>query len=332
MLGSWGTMRPMPGSLPDGRRLGAHLPVAGGMVAAVERAHAVGATTLQVFADNPTAWRRRAEPPTDLPAFRERLAELDMGPVAIHASYLINLAGPDDEFRERSVDVLASELRAALAFGARFVNVHIGSHRLTGLDDGIERFGDGVARVLADVDNGPGAALLTFENAAGGGGVLGVSVDELEALLESIAGHGGDVSRVRLCLDTAHLWAAGLAIGDADAVDALVEELDSRLGLDRLAIIHLNDSKTALGSHLDRHQHLGAGEIGVAGLRRLLTSPRLAGATYYLETPGMDEGYDAINVARAYAIAAGEPLDALPPEATTMRGGRARSGSPRAPD
>src|SRR6266540_3322073 len=163
MTRSWGTMRPMPRSLPDGRRLGAHLPVAGGMVAAVERAHAVGATTLQVFADNPTAWRRRAEPPTDLPAFRERLAELDMGPVAIHASYLINLAGPDDEFRERSVDVLASELRAARAFGARFVNVHIGSHRLTGLDDGIERFGDGVARVLADVDNGPGAALLTFE-------------------------------------------------------------------------------------------------------------------------------------------------------------------------
>jgi deoxyribonuclease-4 len=332
MVGSWGTMRRMPGSLPDGRRLGAHLPVAGGMVAAVERAHAVGATTLQVFADNPTAWRRRAEPPTDLLAFRERLAELDMGPVAIHASYLINLAGPDDEFRERSVDVVASELRAAGAFGARFVNVHIGSHRLTGVGDGIERFGEGVARVLADVDNGPGAALLTFENAAGGGGVLGVSLEELEALLESIASHGGDVSRVRLCLDTAHLWAAGLAIGDADSVDALVDELDSRLGLDRLAMIHLNDSKTALGSGLDRHQHLGAGEIGVAGLRRLLTSPRLAGVTYYLETPGMDEGYDAINVARAYAIAAGEPLDALPPGATTMRGSRARSGPRRAPD
>jgi deoxyribonuclease-4 len=325
-------MRPMPSTLPDGRRLGAHLPVAGGLVAAVERAHAVGATTLQVFADNPTAWRRRADPPADLSAFRERLDALDMGPVAIHASYLINLAGPDNEFRERSVDVLATELRAAEAFGARFVNVHIGSHRLTSLKGGIERIGEGVARVLASVDRSPSAAFLALENAAGGGGVIGVSLDELEAVLESIASHGGDVSRVRLCLDTAHLWAGGQAIGDADSVDALVEQLDTRVGLDRLAMIHLNDSKSAFGSRLDRHQHLGVGEIGVAGLRRLLTSPRLAGVTYFLETPGMDQGYDAINLARAYAIAAGEPLEALPPEAKTMRGGRARSGPRRSTD
>jgi deoxyribonuclease-4 len=323
-------MRRMPQSLPDGRRLGAHLPVAGGTVAAAERAHAIGATTLQVFADNPTAWRRRAEPPADLPAFRERLAALDIGPVAIHASYLINLAGPDDAFWERSVELLVSELRAAPAFGARFVNVHIGSHRLTGLAGGIERFGEGAARVLGAVDTGPDAALLALENSAGGGGGIGASLDELEAVVESIASHGGDVARVRLCLDTAHLWAAGLAIGDEDSVDALVDELDARVGVERLAMIHLNDSKSALGSRLDRHQHLGAGEIGVAGFRRLLTSPRLAGVAYYLETPGMDEGYDAINVARAYAIAAGEPLQKLPRHATTKRGGRAR-GAPRAP-
>ncbi len=303
-------MRPMPRSLPDGRRLGAHLPVAGGTVAAVERAHAIGARTLQVFADNPTAWRRRAEPPNDLAAFRERLAALDVGPVAIHASYLINLAGPDDEFRKRSVQVLASELRAAPGFGARFVNVHIGSHRLTGLDGGIARVGEGVARVLAE----------------------GVSLDELEAVVESIASHGGDVARVALCLDTAHLWAGGVAIGDDESVDALVDELDTRVGIERVAMIHLNDSKSALGSRLDRHQHLGAGEIGVPGLRRLLSHPRLAGVAYYLETPGMDEGYDAVNVARAYAIAAGEPLEELPPEARTMRGGRARGGPPASPD
>jgi deoxyribonuclease-4 len=319
-------MRSMPRSLPDGRRLGAHLPVAGGMVAAVERAHEVGATTLQVFGDNPTAWRRRAEPPADLPAFRERLSALGMGPVAIHASYLINLAGPDDEFRERSVGVLVSELRAAPAFGARLVNVHIGSHRLTGLDGGIERVGEGVARVLSEVEAGPEAALLALENSAGGGGGIGVSLDELEAVLESIASHGGDLARVRLCLDTAHLWAGGVAIGDPESVDVLVDELDTRLGVDRLAMIHLNDSKSAFGSRLDRHQHLGAGEIGLPGLRRLLTSPRLAGVTYYIETPGMDEGYDAINIARAYAIAAGEPLETLAPEAKAMRGGRARTG------
>jgi deoxyribonuclease-4 len=324
-------MRQMPSSLPDGRRLGAHLPVAGGTVAAAERAHAIGATALQVFADNPTAWRRRAEPPADLPAFRERLAALDIEPVAIHASYLINLAGPDDAFWARSVEVLASELRGAPAFGARFVNVHIGSHRLTGLQGGINRFGEGVARVLAEVDPGPGSALLTLENSAGGGGGIGVSLEELEAVVESIASHRGDVSRIGLCLDTAHLWAGGLPIGDEESVDALVDELDARLGVGRLAMIHLNDSKSSFGSRLDRHQHLGAGDIGVAGLRRLLTSPRLAGVTYYLETPGMDEGYDAINVARAYAIAAGEPLQTLPPGAKAMRGGRARAGQRQSP-
>ncbi len=325
-------MPKMPSSLPDGRRLGAHLPVASGTVAALERAHAIGATTLQIFADNPTAWRRRSEPPAELPAFRERLAALDMGPVAIHASYLINLAGPDDAFWDRSVDVLASELRAAPAFGARFVNVHIGSHRLTGLAEGIDRIGTGVARVLGAVDVGPDAALVALENSAGGGGGIGVSLEELEAVLESIARHGGDVNRVVLCLDTAHLWAGGLAIGDEQAVDALVDELDARVGVERLAMIHLNDSKSPFGSRLDRHQHLGAGEIGVAGLRRLLTSRRLARVTYYLETPGMDEGYDAVNVARAYAIAAGEPLESLPPEAKTMRGGRSRGGPREQPE
>jgi len=164
MTGRWGTMPRMPSSLPDGRRLGAHLPVANGTVAAAERAHAIGAATLQIFADNPTAWRRRSEPPADLPAFRERLSALDLGPVAIHASYLINLAGPDDAFWGRSVEVLASELRTAPAFGARFVNMHIGSHRLTGLAEGLDRIGTGVARALAQVDAGPDAALLALEN------------------------------------------------------------------------------------------------------------------------------------------------------------------------
>jgi deoxyribonuclease-4 len=322
----------MPSSLPDGRRLGAHLPVASGTVAAVERAHAIGATALQIFADNPTAWRRRSEPPSDLPAFRERLAALDMGPVAIHAAYLINLAGPDDAFWERSVDVLVSELRAAPAFGARFVNVHIGSHRLTGLAEGLNRFGEGVARVLADVDAGPGAALLVLENSAGGGGGIGVSLEELEAVVESIASHGGDIDRVGLCLDTAHLWAGGLAIGDADSVDTLVEELDARLGVDRLAMVHLNDSKSAFGSRLDRHQHLGAGEIGVSGFRRLLTTPMLAHVAYYLETPGMDEGYDAVNMERVRLLLAGRRLPKLPPEALLVRGSRSRRAMPEPTD
>jgi deoxyribonuclease IV len=315
----------MPPTLPDGRRLGAHLPLGDGMVAAVERAHTIGARALQVFVDNPTAWHRRIEPPKELPAFRKALRKRRIGPVATHAAYLVNLAGPEDDFRERSIEVLTSELRVAPSFGARYVNVHIGSHKKAGIEAGIDRVGEGIARVLAAVDEGPDAALLVLENSAGGGGGIGTTVPELGAVLESVAAHGADAGRVRLCLDTAHLWGAGHDISRPEGVGTLLDELDSEVGIDRVAMVHLNDSRSALGSRTDRHEHLGAGSIGADGLRAILTEPRLAGATYYLETPGMDEGYDKINVARAYAIAAGKRLRKLPPGAMTLKGSRART-------
>jgi deoxyribonuclease IV len=316
--------------LPDGRRLGAHLPLANGMAKAVERAHEIGATALQVFGDNPTAWRRRAEPPAELPAFRERLAARDIGPVAIHASYLINLAGPELDFYERSVGLVTSELRAAPGFEARYVNVHIGSHRDTSVAAGTGRLADAVARILADVDDGADAARLVLENSSGGGFGLGTNVAELGDIAEAIAARGVADRRVGFCLDTAHAWGAGVDLSKPNEVDGFLAAFDGRIGLERLVMVHLNDSKSERGSRADRHEHLGAGRIGAAGLARILTHPGLAGTTYYLETPGMDEGYDAVNVARAYDIAAGRPLPDLPPEAMSMRGSRARTGPPEA--
>jgi deoxyribonuclease-4 len=312
--------------LPDGRRLGAHLPLGGGMVAAVERAQAIGLDTLQIFSDNPTAWRRRAEPPRELAAYRTCLADFGLGPIAIHAAYLVNLAGPDEAFHGQSVDVLRHELAVAPSFGARFVNVHMGSHKGTGLDDGIERIAAGIATALANVPAGPDAAVLVLENSAGGGGGIGVDVGEIATLLGAIAARGIAPERVALCLDTAHLWGAGHPIDTADGVDRLVGELADRVGLERLMMIHLNDSKATFGSRMDRHEHLGAGAIGAAGLARILTHPDLRHVTYYLETPGMDEGYDAVNAARAHDLAEGRPLASLPPEAMDLPGSRARTG------
>jgi deoxyribonuclease IV len=312
--------------LPDGRRLGAHLPLANGMAKAVERAHDIGAMALQVFGDNPTAWRRRAEPPTELPAFRERLIARDIGPVAVHASYLINLAGPEPDFRERSVGLLTAELRAAPGFAARYVNVHIGSHRDTSVAAGTGRLADAVARILAEVDDAPEAARLVLENSSGGGFGLGTNIGELGDIAGAIAARGIADRRVGFCLDTAHAWGAGVDLSRPDGVDDFLAAFDERIGLERLVMVHLNDSKSERGSRSDRHEHIGAGRIGPAGLARILTHPGLAGVTYYLETPGMDEGYDAVNVARAYDLAAGRPLADLPPEAFTMRGSRARSG------
>jgi len=316
--------------LPDGRRLGAHLPLGTGMVRAVERAAAIGASAIQIFGDNPTAWRRRVEAPREQPAFRARLAELDIAPVTIHAAYLVNLAGPDPDFFERSIDVLTSELQAAPGFAARFVNVHTGSHRDAGVAAGTARIAEGVSRSLAATDDGPDAAVLVLENSAGGGFGIGATVDELGGIADAIAACGVPDRRVGFCLDTAHAWGAGYRLSDPAATDELLAAFEARIGLERLRIIHLNDSKSELGSHMDRHEHVGAGKIGEIGMAHLLRHPLLAHVTYYLETPGMDEGYDAINVARAIALAEGRPLEPLPPGAMTLRGSRARTAP--APD
>jgi len=307
-------------ALPDGRTLGAHLPLASGMVAAVDRIADVGGATLQVFTDNPTSWRRRSEPPAEQAAFRARLAERTVGPIAVHAPYLVNLAGPEEELYRRSVDLLASELAVAPGFSARLVNVHVGSHRGAGRETGIRRLAEGIGLALARVPAEADAPLVVLENSAGGGFAVGTSVEDLADIVDACVAAGVDTGRIGFCLDTAHLWGQGYTIGDAEGVDDLLARVDSLLGRGRIAMVHLNDSKAERGSRHDRHAHLGAGRIGIDGLRRFLTHPALAGIPYYLETPGMDEGYDALNVRNALRIAAGVALEPVPPAALRARG------------
>jgi deoxyribonuclease IV len=313
--------------LPNGRRIGAHLPVGNGMVKAVDRAHEIGADALQVFGDNPTAWKRRHALSAELEKFRARLAEHGIAPLAIHAAYLINLAGPDDDFYERSLEVLGHELAAGRAYGARFVNVHTGSHRNTSVGAGIERLALGVERVLREAEGDATAPLLVLENSAGGGSGIGVTVAELGDIAEAVAARGIDERRVAFCLDVAHAWAAGHRLSEPEETDALLEEFDRRIGIERLVMIHLNDSKSELGSRLDRHEHVGAGQIGERGMAHLLRHPLLEHAAYFIETPGMDEGYDAVNIERARRLIAGEPLEHLPPEAMNLRGSRSRAAA-----
>jgi deoxyribonuclease IV len=302
------------------------------MVKAVERAHQIGADALQVFADNPTAWRRRSEPPRELSAFRERLIALDIAPVAIHAPYLVNLAGPDELFFARSVSVLATDLKAASGFLARFLNVHIGSHLGTGVEAGVGRLADGLRLTFAENDVVSDTPMVVLENSAGGGYGLGTDVTELAEIAEAVAARGIADDRIGFCLDAAHAWAAGIDLGRPDATDVFLAEFDARIGIERLVMIHLNDSKSERGSRLDRHEHLGAGRIGATGLAHLLTHPALGHVAYFLETPGMEEGYDAVNIARARDLAAGRALAELPPEALTVRGSRSRTGPSQGPE
>jgi len=302
------------------------------MVKAVERAHEIGSDAIQIFSDNPTAWRRRTAPPRELPTFRERLDAYDIAPVAIHAAYLVNLAGPDPDFWERSIEILAHELETGPAFGARYVNVHIGSHRGAGVAEGTRRLADGVARALAAIEDPPDTPMVVLENSSGGGFGLGATVEELAGIAEVLDARGIGDEQVGFCLDAAHAWGAGYDLSKADVTDALLESFDRRIGIRRLVMIHLNDSKSDLGSRSDRHEHVGAGQIGEAGMAHLLRHPLLAHATYFIETPGMDEGYDAINLQRARDLAAGRPLAPLPPGAMDVKGSRSRTAPGPADD
>ena len=278
-----------------------------GLVRVAERASEIGASALQIFSDNPTAWRRRAETPPEATAFRQRLKELDIRPVAIHAAYLVNLAGPDDDLFGRSVEMIRHELEHAPEFGARFVNVHVGSHRGAGLDSGIDRLVDGLARAIDGPSWGPDAPLLVLENSSGGGYTIGSTIEELAMALDSAAARGLD-GRLAICLDVAHLWGAGYDVSRPDAIDRLLEETDRTIGLERLVMIHMNDSRSDLGSRRDHHAHLGEGQIGRAGLAHFLCHPALSHVAYYLETPDSESGYDAVNVARLGDLAAYRPL------------------------
>jgi deoxyribonuclease-4 len=286
--------------------------VRGGLLKAARRARQIGATALQIFSDNPTAWRRRGEPPSDAAAFVAFCAQEGIAPVAIHASYLINLAGSAEPFARQSVEGLIHEMQRAPAYGAFLVNTHIGSHRGGGRQPGIDRLATAVRAVLGD---SPPGVRLVLENSAGGGDTLGGTLEELARILEAVS--PGDAPQLAFCLDTAHLWGAGYDISTADGAASVLDRFDQLIGLDRLALIHLNDSRSLLGSRGDRHEHVGAGRIGAAGLAAFLRDPRLPGrTTLIMETPGVDEGFDATNMRRSWLLHAGvESLPVLPPRA-----------------
>jgi deoxyribonuclease-4 len=302
-----------------GRAIGPHVPVKDGLRPALERTRVVGATAIQVWADDPTAWRRRTEPPAGLDAFRAGLADLGVAPLAIHAPYLVNLATPDPVLWERSIQMLASELRVGVHWGASLVNTHIGSHRGAGIAAGVSRTSEALARILDAVSPGPEVPRLVLEVSAGQGDAVGASIEELGAILDAAARHGVDLARTGVCLDTAHLWGAGARLDAAAGLDQVLADLEREVGIEHLAMLHLNDSRVGRGSRTDRHEHLGAGRIGARFFRDLLTHPRLAGVPGFLETPGMDSRWDAVNMDRVRQLIAGTPLPELPPGAFEVR-------------
>jgi deoxyribonuclease IV len=264
--------------------LGAHC--SGGIKKALDRAHELGADSLQLFVQSPRAWRFPDHDPADLAAFRERRRELGIGSAVVHALYLVNLASPDDDFYEKSVTTMSSTMDAASAIEADGVIFHVGSHLGAGFEAGLERVVPGMTKIL---DHSSDTTWLLMENSAGAGGTIGRSLEELAVLFDACGRH----ERLGVCLDSCHLWVSGYDVTDRTALDGLLADLDARIGLERVRALHINDADAPLGSNRDRHANILEGELGKQ-LGVFLGHPALQELPAVMEVPGPDgHGVDA---------------------------------------
>ena len=269
--------------------IGGHVSVAGGLAKAVARGIEIGATAIQIFGGSPRVFRAALPSASAVAEFRAVLATSPIRAVYLHAAYLVNLASPSDDLYEKSIASLIDHLRIAEAIGADGLIFHPGSRGALDWGTAIKREIAGMRAVLKAV---PGRAKLLVENTAGGGTKLGGSFDDLAALTKPFG------ARVGVCLDTAHAFEAGLISAYTPArMKIFVRDFDHAVGIARLVAIHANDSRTAAGSHRDRHENIGEGEIGLAGFRALAAAPEFRKAVWLLEVPGFDgTGPDARNV------------------------------------
>jgi deoxyribonuclease-4 len=235
---------------------------------------------IQIFHQSPRMWRPTRYTKQDFEAFRQAMADSPLQAVVIHAVYLINCASKEREVRRKSLTSLTHALRIGDEIGAAGVVLHAGARKGEPRGPSIKRAGKAIREALGSSERAP----LLLENTAGTQGPLGRDFDELAELIEA----GGGGKRLGACLDCCHLLASGFEIRTRDALAQVVDDLDAKVGLDRLRCLHVNDSKVPLGSNRDRHANLGDGELGLKGLRPFLSEPRFDELPALIETPGPD--------------------------------------------
>jgi deoxyribonuclease IV len=300
--------------------IGAHVRGGGALTDRLERGVEVGADAIQIFTQSPRMWKPSQYAPDALAAYRAAArTHTSVQATFCHATYLINLATSDATLYERSIDCLKNNLGVARGMASSGLVLHIGSHHGDGDAGTIPRIAAALLRALEEADD-PGdpdapACPILLENAAGAGGTVGRTFEELEVVIDAA---GGD-DRLGICIDTQHLWASGVDYASVERADVVVEDVRARFGLARLGCMHLNDSKVPFGSNRDRHENPGAGSIGADGLAALLGHPDLTGIAGLLEVPGDGDGPRAVDVESARRILA---------DGVAMRGGQHRA--PRA--
>lgn len=271
-------------------KFGVHTSIAGGVDQAVIRAAELGCNTFQMFSTNPRGWKARELSAEEANKFKENLKQYQIESAVIHTPYLINLASPKDELYQKSIDALVAGVKRADRLGIEYLVLHPGSHTGSGVEAGIVRITAALQQVLERTD--PEVRIL-LENVAGAGTALGSSLEELKEMIKPIT----NIDRIGLCYDTCHGFAAGYDLRVEEELDKLVAQIDDLFGLDKLGVIHVNDSKTEFASNKDRHQHIGQGKIGLEGFRRLVNHPQLQEKLFILETPIDEFGDDLQNLA-----------------------------------
>lgn len=272
-------------------KLGLHIATLGNIMTTPQRAHAMGAETIQVFASNPRGWKPTLYTPEQGAQFQAACAAAGISPTWIHMIYLVSYGSPDEQLRQKSITAMTQMLKTADTLGVKGVVTHLGSHKGQGLEQALPRLAEALLQTLSESKD----SLLVLENSAGAGGNIGNSLEELAVILDAAERH----PRLAVCIDTAHALTSGYEIRTPDGLNKFLADFDDLIGLDRLVVMHLNDSKADIGSHIDRHENIGDGFIGLKGFREILNHPKLQSVSGVMEVPGLDDkGPDAANLER----------------------------------
>ncbi|HEX5482838.1 MAG TPA: deoxyribonuclease IV [Terriglobia bacterium] len=287
-------------------RVGVHTSIAGGVENAAHHAKKIACDTFQMFSANPRGWRMLDLSPDACERFRQARAEYGLHPVAVHDNYLINLAAADDLIREKSIEAFRKELQRALALGADYLVTHPGSANGASPAGGIANCVQSLLKAAQGM-NLDGLMIL-IENTAGQGSVIGRTFEEVA---EIMAGASGDLP-VGACVDTAHCFAGGYPIDTPEGLEKTIRQIDSTIGLKNLRVIHANDSKSAFSSHVDRHEHIGKGQIGAEAFGRIVRHAKLKSIPFICETPIDKPGDDLRNLRMMRKLAEPDVQPAIP--------------------
>lgn len=270
--------------------LGAHISISGSICEALDRAKSLKCNAMQIFSRNPRQWRQLELSARDIEEFRQRRKKYKIERVVVHIPYLINLASPYKTLYRKSIKAYIEDLNEAQQLGAEFLVTHMGSHANTSELSGIDRFAAALNTIF-DSTKGVKTKLL-LENTSGSGSWLGYKFTHHKMIYSRV----GQPERLGICLDTAHAFAAGYDLKTEIGLNSMLEEIDELVGMDKLEVIHLNDSKKDFASRLDQHEHIGTGKIGLAGIQRIVKHPKLKNAVFILETPKMTIKDDEMNL------------------------------------